>query len=454
MSVDVSPAGFWPSFIEAKGATLRGAVDGLKITEGWSADELRAGQQAQLTQLLKNAAKNVPWYGRAAWMRPLLAAIDSDAHSFWAQWLAIPPLSKPELREHAGLLNARNLPAAHLPLGSTVTSGSTGIPVKVSSTTVSRLTWSALTVREHQWRQRDFDKRLGIARVRKDQPGTSGVDKPNWGPPVAMLFPTGTASLINIGVAVEHLIAWLQRFDPHYFLTHPSLAAELLEQLGSGGRNPSLEEVRLMSEPLDAELSARLSDTWNVRVADVYSANETGNIAFRCNEDRLHVQSEAVLVEIVDDSGRPCAPGESGRVLLTALHNIATPLIRYDIGDYAKFGAPCPCGRAHPVIEQVLGRVRNMAVAPDGKRYWPTSLVALRSVQAVRQLQFVQTAIDTIELRLVLQQPLTPDEEKRIAATACRILGHPYRIVISSVAAIERGPGGKFEEFLSLVVPS
>src|SRR3546814_16045227 len=36
--------------------------------------------------------------------------------------------------------------------------------------------------------------------------------------------------------------------------------------------------------------------------------------------------SENVLLEVVDDDGRPCRPGEIGRVLITSLHNFATPL--------------------------------------------------------------------------------------------------------------------------------
>jgi phenylacetate-CoA ligase len=443
-----APAQPWPEFIEAKGTTLRQAVEGLARSARWPASALRDGQRAQLAVLLRSAAKHVPWYDRASWTRPLLERLGDGPAAFDEAWLGVPLLSKPELREHAALLNARSVPAAHLPLGSTTTSGSTGIPVQVATTAVSRLAWFALTVREHQWRERAFDKRLGIIRARKEQRSPSGHDLPNWGPPVASLYPTGRASVIHIGLSVEVIADWLRRFDPHYLLTYPSLAAALLDTLGAGGRNPSLEEVRLMSEPVDAGLEQRLAADWGVRVADVYSANEVGNIAFRCRENRLHVQSEAVLTEILDGSGRPCGPGESGRVVVTALHNVATPLLRYDIGDYATVGETCPCARAHPVIEKVLGRVRNMARTPDGRRFWPTSLVGIRGVQPIRQFQYVQTALDTIELRLVLDRPLTADEEREVAAQAQRVLAFPYRIVVTPVATIPRGPGGKFEEFL------
>ncbi len=440
----------WPDFIEARGMTLRQAVDGLGESQHWPLEQLRAGQQRQLLHLLRSAAKNVPWYGRVAWPRDILAAAGTDPLRFWDQWQAIPLLTKVQLREHGALLNARSLPAAHLPLGSTRTSGSVGIPVEVKTTTVSRLAWSALTVREHQWRERDFSKRLGIIRSGKKQDNApGGVDTPSWGPPVADLHRTGAASVIHIGLPVPRLIEWLQRFNPHYLLTYPSLAAELFDRLGAAGGPPALEEVRLMSEPVDASLEERLREAWQVRIADVYSANEVGNIAFRCRQDRLHVQSEAILVEILDDTGRACAPGETGRVIVTALHNIATPLIRYEIGDYATVGGPCTCGRAHPVIEQVLGRVRNLVRTPDGRSFWPTALLKIRAVTAIRQFQYVQTALDRIELRVVLDRDLTAVETDELRAIVRRLLAYPFHVEVRPVAAIERGPGGKFEEFRS-----
>src|SRR3546814_11153852 len=84
-----------------------------------------------------------------------------------------------------------------------------------------------------------------------------------------------------------------------------------------------------------------------------------------------HAQSENVLLEVVDDDGRPCGPGETGRVLITSLHNFATPLIRYELGDYAEVGSPCACGRGLPVIKQVLGRKRNRLILSDGRSGFP-----------------------------------------------------------------------------------
>jgi phenylacetate-CoA ligase len=190
-----------------------------------------------------------------------------------------------------------------------------------------------------------------------------------------------------------------------------------------------------------------------VKVSENYSANETGYIAFRCAEGALHIQSEGIVVEIIDEKGAPCGAGQGGKVVITPLHNLAMPLIRYEIGDIATVGSACSCGRALPVISQVVGRVRNVACAPDGTRFWPVDLGKLREVKVVRQFQYVQAALDVIQLRVVLDRPLSHDEGPRIVELVRAALGYPFKVEIVPVPRIDRGPSGKFEEFLSLLPP-
>ena len=123
----------------------------------------------------------------------------------------------------------------------------------------------------------------------------------------------------------------------------------------------------------EPELRAACRDLWGVPLHDVYSANELGYIALQCPEsEQYHVMSECALVEVIDGDGRPCRPGETGRLVLSSLHNYAMPLLRYEIGDYAEVGDQCPCGRGLPLLNRIAGRERNMLVLPDGRQHWPT----------------------------------------------------------------------------------
>jgi phenylacetate-CoA ligase len=402
--------------------------------------------------LLEWAVNNVAYYRKTPGYADTLAMLRRRPADIDALWANLPVLTKAELRSRGPDLNAASVPAGHAPLTKIHTSGSTGIPVGVGSTALTRAIWEALTIRDQLWHRRDFSKRLGTIRaIGQKHRIAGGRDAPNWGSPFAELFRCGPASLIHVGYPIGDLAAWMKRFDPHYVLTYPSVAAALLDELGSD-RPPSLEEFRLFAEPVDPELEQRLQTEWQVRCANTYSANEVGYIAIQCPErSSLHVQAEALLVEILDEEGRACGVGETGRVVITSLHNLATPLLRYEIGDYATVGAACACGRSSAVIERVRGRVRNMARTPDGRRFHPSSMTGIRRIAPVRQAQWVQTTPEHIDLRVVLDRPLTEVETRSAVRFVQRALGHPFDVGIVAVDAIERGPTGKFEEFLSLL---
>ena len=169
-------------------------------------------------------------------------------------------------------------------------------------------------------------------------------------------------------------------------------------------------------------------------------------------EPHYHVQAESVLLEVLDDDGRLCKPGEVGRLVATDLHNFAQPLIRYEVGDHAEVGAACSCGRGLPVLKRILGRSRNMLRLPDGSSIWPVPLFSQYTAAApIRQMQMVQKSVTDIQMRVVVARALTPDEEAEVTKLVQRDLGHPFNVTFEIVDAIERGANGKYEDFRSEV---
>ena len=136
--------------------------------------------------------------------------------------------------------------------------------------------------------------------------------------------------------------------------------------------------------------------------------------------------------------------------MVTDLHNFAMPLIRYEIGDYAEAGEPCPCGRGMPVITRILGRTRNMLTLPSGEQIWPAFAKALReALPQLRQAQLVQRTLDEIEVRLVVARPLTPREEDRARRALGKALSDAFAYRFVYVDEIPRSAAGKFEEVKS-----
>lgn len=85
------------------------------------------------------------------------------------------------------------------------------------------------------------------------------------------------------------------------------------------------------------------------KIVSEYGAAEAGLIAFECPEGYMHINSENIIVE-----------EENGEILVTNLMSLSFPIIRYRLGDkieLAEDDFSCKCGRNHPVILNVLGRV-------------------------------------------------------------------------------------------------
>jgi phenylacetate-CoA ligase len=329
--------------------------------------------------------------------------------------------------------------------------------VKLLATELDRLLWEALTLRDHDWHGRDFKGRLASIRAGTGGPGAAagGSTFENWGPPVNELYESGPAFALSSNADIAIQARWLEGLHPDYLITYPSNLGALIDHCAAHGvAFGGLREVRTTGETLPPGLRSRCKDVLGVPITDTYSSQECGYLALQCPQSGLyHVMSETVLIEVLDDAGNPCAPGETGELVATVLHNFASPLIRYRLNDHAEVAAPCHCGRGLPTLSRIRGRSRNLVRLPDGTRHWPqVGFYEYREVAPVRQYQMVQHSVREIELCLVVDRPLRVEEERALAGVAQRWLGHPFHVQFSYYATrIPPGPGGKFEDFISLV---
>jgi phenylacetate-coenzyme A ligase PaaK-like adenylate-forming protein len=77
----------------------------------------------------------------------------------------------------------------------------------------------------------------------------------------------------------------------------------------------------------------------------------------QCPTGVFHAHDDQVYLEIVDEeTGRHADAGEVGMLYATAYPRRLTPIVRYRVGDRAKWEAKaCPCGRTTPLFH-LLGR--------------------------------------------------------------------------------------------------
>jgi phenylacetate-CoA ligase len=426
----------------------------LQDSQWWSAEAIRDKQLEQLRRVLLHAQRTVPFYRQQQAYNDTLQA----AYVSWDDWQRLPVIDRKDLQSAGNAINSTQLPASHGNTSLIVTTGSTGRPVRVLTTQVAAMFWKAFTFREHLWHEREFTAKLGAIRALNDgvAPPPRGALQKSWGPATDLLVDTGPCVVLNLHSSVEEQLRWLQREQPHYLLTHPTIAKTLaMHCIETGASIAGLRELRTVGEALPDDLRGLAREAWDIRVVDMYSAQEVGYIALQCpKHDHYHVQSENLLVEVLDDNRNACMPGQSGRVVVSTLHNFATPLLRYEIGDYAEVGEPCDCGRGLPVLTRIHGRVRNMLRLPDGTTRWPLIgrlVPGLEHFPALRQYQLVQKSLELVEAQVLVEQPLSPEQEATLINMWQQSLGHPFEIRIAYPREIPRAAGGKYEEFRSEV---
>jgi len=329
------------------------------------------------------------------------------------------------------------------------------MPIKALGSALTRLYWNAITLRDHAWHRRDLSGKLAAIRsVSRDKLPKEGLALPNWGFPTSEVHRTGPAAALSVQTYINEQAAWLREQNPDYLLTYPSNLKALANHFLQAGQGiTSLREVRTFGETVSQELRDVCRQTWGVPLVDMYSTQEVGYIALQCpDHEHYHVQSESVLVEVLNTDNEPCRPGEVGQVVITTLHNYAMPLIRYAILDYAEVGPDCPCGRSLPVLNRVMGRQRNMLVLPNSKRTWPTfPSKDWGHIGSIRQMQLVQKSLEHIEVRYVADRALNTKQETELADILRHRFSHAFQVSFLNLERIERGSNYKFEDFISEV---
>lgn len=193
-----------------------------------------------------------------------------------------------------------------------------------------------------------------------------------------------------------------------------------------------------------------------------YAAREFGGIA---GEDREHagmvVAAPLRWVEVLRRDGSPAAPMEEGEVVITSLTNYAMPLIRYRIGDLARFASRPASRTGWPVLEQVTGRVTDTFLRSDGGLVSGLFFIHLVGVVLkagwIRRIQIVQEEVSRVVIHLVLEPPLTAQSSEfhertgDLADKIRRAMGEDCAIEFRLRDEIPVEPSGKYRYAISRV---
>jgi phenylacetate-CoA ligase len=402
----------------------------------WSAAQFRTYQEAQLGRLLA-VARNAPYY-RETFDAAGLVAADGPFESL----RKLPLLSKETLRTRPrDLLTQNPAPRDAMVFKS---SGTTGTPTEIYYPPDFHALELALpAARNLGWAGVDYRARRVMFGVRKvcrfDQ------DRPpfwRYSPAENMAY----ASIYHLAPRfLPAYLEFLRKFRPAVIMGYPNSLYTLAQfALDHGDLPAPAQGIFTTSETVTDEIRAALEAAWQCKVYDRYGAVEGCLFASQCEHGRYHVSPEPGIVELLDRDGQPCLPGEMGEVVCTGLQNLLQPLIRYRIGDAARWAVDqgCACGRAMPVLESIEGRYEDICITQDGREVLRFDTV-FKGVQAIKEAQVVQESLGRFTIHVVPAEDFDDAVVKTIQLNM-RIHVGDVETVVNPVASIPRAESGKF----------
>jgi phenylacetate-CoA ligase len=424
------------------GRTFREALAFLERSEWWSLNEQVQYQNERLREVVRHAYDTVPYYREvfdAHKLRPEDIRTRDDLPK-------LPALTKQTIRSRLSDLLSRAVSRkrhVHVHTGGTT---GTALPLVMTPETIQ---WQwAVWWRHHRRFGIDVRDPFIVFAGRNVVP-LADMDPPFW---------RRNLPMHQTYVSIHHmtqrnmaaLVDYLQRRKVVYYSGYPSalylLATYLLDERIRLRHPPRL--VVTGAETVLPHQRQAIQKALDAEVADQYGATEmAGNIS-ECPRHVYHVDMEFGVVELEPLAG---LPGPQRRILCTALHNEAMPLIRYDIGDIATVGGQtCSCGRQAPVAERIDGRIESYIITPDGRQLGRLDFL-FKDSDAIQEAQLIQDRPDHLVARVVKADGYAPADEQKLLANMRAYMGEAIHIDIEYVDQVPREANGKFRQIVSHV---
>ncbi len=418
----------------------------LRASQWLSKAELAELQLRKLQYLVRHAYDNVPFYHE----RYQQAGIHPDDIRTLADFERLPCVTREDVNRNREAMLARNFTQSEL--FPNETGGSTGEPMRFFLEDSFWWRNAANWFRAREWYGvHEGDKAAWLWGAQQDMPSW------NWRRRLrSALMQERYLNAFNMTQSAMHDFAvMLQEWRPLMlkgYASTLSLFARHVQEAGITNIRPRF--IESTSEKLFAPQRELLESVFGCPVADHYSSREMGTIAYQCPEGSLHICADVRYLEIVANN-QVTSPGALGEVVLTALDQFAMPFIRYKNGDMgiARAG-DCACGRALPLLQEIVGRTNDYLVAADG-RFVHSEFFAytFRVKPEVARYQVYQPDPAHLEVRLTCNQPVTDAWLDGVRAEIQTRFGPGTAISLQVVDEIALTPAGKHRYIISEVRP-
>lgn len=239
----------------------------------------------------------------------------------------------------------------------------------------------------------------------------------------------------------------LNRFKPKLLISYPGPLTVFAEYLIKKNKKiPSIKSIISSAETLFFWQRDLIEKAFSCPVYNRYGCREFGEIAHECEKfEGLHVNSDRVFVEILDEALQPVEDGKNGELVITDLDNYGMPFIRYRIGDVASLkNEMCSCGRTLPLLGQVEGRTLDIIRAPNGNRLGGTFWTLLfRSQPGIKTFQVIQDRLEGITVKYIKKSEVSNINFSAFERRIREMCGKDFKIHFEEVPSIPKTSSGK-----------
>ncbi len=232
------------------------------------------------------------------------------------------------------------------------------------------------------------------------------------------------AALVRTGPGLPQL-QWdtIFRLQSNSIVTVPSFMLKLIEYAHEHQvdlKKTPVKKAICIGESIrtaDFELNTlgqKIHNEWPLHMYNTYASTEMQTAFTECNAGvGGHEQPDLVIMEVLDDHGKPLPPNQFGEVTITTLGVEGMPLLRYRTGDICcYYETKCYCGRTSRRLSPVLGRKQQMIKYKGTTLYPPAIFDILNNIGYVRDyvVETFTNELGTDELKLHIHTPLPIDD--------------------------------------------
>lgn len=425
---------FYHNYIEK--SNLYKFVAEYERSQYYDEEHIELYQLQKFNQLLSHSIEHVPYYSRRYSTGNFPKTIKNKNDI-----ALLPVLTKEIIRENIDMIKSQNLPNERFIKNST--SGSSGTNLKFFSDRNSNALRQALNLRCHAW----MGRKPGM-KILKIWGASWDVAKSNTLLNKLKAHFQSLKVLSGYKMSDDDLASYASiiiRWRPYLLVSYPSILFTFANYILANNIKLKVEAIQTGGEKLFQFQRELIESVFNAKVYDFYGARDMPMIAMQCGHDTgLHIMSENVYLEVIDQNGNPVEEGE-GELIITDLHNYVFPFIRYKIGDRAIISKRrCKCGRTLPLIEEVLGRSFDVIRFPNGNRVGGTFwTLVLRSVDGIRDFQVVQADANNIRVKYVPECTDSIIDYASLKQKICQYAGAELNLIFDRVDFIPKTTGGK-----------